>query len=203
LTAQIAGLNNKKQRLFMKEVIYLTKEEIQNINKKYMRESNETHHITSEGNLEEAINGPKKYFMGHELNATIGEKVFVIANSIARGHAFGEGNKRTATECVEIFLKKNGYEVNYYENLRSLIDLTVNYSGEDMEKLKAHFVIGLNRICGEIPVPIEYQNPEPLITPPTSPVESKSCKEWFSTTLSSSCALDSGDAVESLGDVMA
>ena len=59
------------------------------------------------GGLEAALNRPKNYY--HYKGASIPEMAAIYAYSIAGGHAFNDGNKRTGTKISEVFLIRNGY----------------------------------------------------------------------------------------------
>lgn len=44
----------------------------------------------------------------YEYCQTLGEAIYVLARSIAQGHPFADGNKRTTSMAVMEFLKRNG-----------------------------------------------------------------------------------------------
>lgn len=82
---------------------YLTREEIIALN----RETDGRGIIMNESNLQNAVTLPGFGFGGHDANPTVEEKVFVLARAISQGHPFQDGNKRTATNAVRLFLRHN------------------------------------------------------------------------------------------------
>lgn len=62
---------------------------------------------------------------GHfgEVPETIHEKAFHLMRLIASNHWFVDGNKRTALNSTELFYMVNGYELDYGEDIRSMLKL--------------------------------------------------------------------------------
>jgi len=62
---------------------------------------------------------------GHfgEVPETIHEKAFHLMRLLASNHWFADGNKRTALNSAELFYLVNGYELEYGEDIRSMLKL--------------------------------------------------------------------------------
>lgn len=62
---------------------------------------------------------------GHfdKVPETLHEKAFHLMRLIASNHWFVDGNKRTALNSTELFYMVNGYELNYGEDIRSMLKL--------------------------------------------------------------------------------
>lgn len=54
---------------------------------------------------------------------TIHEKAFHLMRLLASNHWFVDGNKRTALNATELFYLVNGYELDYGEDVRSMLKL--------------------------------------------------------------------------------
>lgn len=54
---------------------------------------------------------------------TLHEKAFHLMRLIASNHWFVDGNKRTALNATELFYALDGYELDYGEDLRSMLKL--------------------------------------------------------------------------------
>ncbi len=65
--------------------------------------------LRDEGLLESALSQPFQTFEGKELYPTITQKAARYAFGIASNHPFIDGNKRTATATLGLFLRRNGY----------------------------------------------------------------------------------------------
>lgn len=58
-----------------------------------------------------------------EKPSTIHEKAFHLMRLIASNHWFADGNKRTALNATELFYLVNGYELDYGDDVRSMLKL--------------------------------------------------------------------------------
>lgn len=78
-----------------------------------------------------ALYEPKQTFDKKELYPDILDKASCYMRSLARNHAFQNGNKRTALLVTVTFLEKNGYEViANSEKIYKLVEDVVNYQLE-------------------------------------------------------------------------
>ena len=59
------------------------------------------------GSLESALERPKQYLYYYKYD--VPKLAGVYAHSIAGGHVFTDGNKRTASRISEVFLIRNGF----------------------------------------------------------------------------------------------
>ncbi len=79
--------------------------------------------VSDEGLLQSAIARPQTSVMGEDAYPTLWDKAAALLHSLARNHAFVDGNKRTAWASAWAFLRLNGvdlpdvYDVDYAEQL--------------------------------------------------------------------------------------
>lgn len=63
--------------------------------------------VINAGNLDNAIGCQNRVLFGQAIFPTLAEKVGCLGFSLAQGHPFGDGNKRTASMAMELLVKKN------------------------------------------------------------------------------------------------
>lgn len=63
--------------------------------------------------LESAVLRPQSSAFGEDAYPSVPEKAGALFHSLARNHAFVDGNKRTSTVALILFLKLNGYRVTW------------------------------------------------------------------------------------------
>ena len=79
--------------------------------------------VADEGLLQSAIARPQASVFGDDAYPTLWDKAAALLHSLARNHAFVDGNKRTAWASAWAFLRLNGidlpdmYDVDYAEQL--------------------------------------------------------------------------------------
>jgi death on curing protein len=79
--------------------------------------------IADEGMLQSAVARPKASVFGEDAYPTLDDKAAAMLHSLARNHAFVDGNKRTAWAAAWAFLRLNGidlpdvYDVDFAEQL--------------------------------------------------------------------------------------
>ncbi|WP_343575618.1 type II toxin-antitoxin system death-on-curing family toxin [Mycobacterium sp.] len=79
--------------------------------------------VGDEGLLQSAISRPQTSVFGDDAYPTLWDKAAALLHSLARNHAFVDGNKRTAWASAWAFLRLNGidlpdmYDVDYAEQL--------------------------------------------------------------------------------------
>jgi death-on-curing protein len=79
--------------------------------------------VADEGLLQSAIARPQTTVSGDDAYPTLWDKAAALLHSLARNHAFVDGNKRTAWASAWAFLRLNGidlsdtYDVDYAEQL--------------------------------------------------------------------------------------
>jgi len=76
--------------------------------------------------LEAAVLRPSTSAFGEDAYPTVIEKAAALFHSLARNHAFVDGNKRTATIALIMFLRKNSVRVNWspIEALDFILDVS-------------------------------------------------------------------------------
>lgn len=90
---------------------YLTSEEVLILHDRVIEETGGAHGIRDLGLLIAAAERPRTSFGNKELYPGAFLKAAALFESIARNHAFVDGNKRTAVLAVARFLFLNGYTV--------------------------------------------------------------------------------------------
>ncbi len=79
--------------------------------------------VADEGLLQSAVARPQTSAFGDDAYPTLWDKAAALLHSLARNHAFVDGNKRTAWASAWAFLRLNGidlpdvYDVDYAEQL--------------------------------------------------------------------------------------
>lgn len=85
--------------------------------------------------LESSVIRPQSSAFGEDAYPTIPDKAAALFHSLARNHAFVDGNKRTATIATIIFLEHNGFHVdwNNEDALQFIIESATG--GHDVEEI--------------------------------------------------------------------
>lgn len=103
--------------------------------------------------IEFAIDYVKHGHFG-EVPETIHEKAFHLMRLLASNHWFVDGNKRTALNTTELFYLINGYELDYGEDVRSMLKLfSVRESLIDRD-------VGSEYLADQT-IPVEFDDPDP------------------------------------------
>lgn len=63
--------------------------------------------------LRSAVRRPYTFMFGQEIYPTVPDKAAALLQSLAYHHLFIDGNKRTATRAVVVFLRRNGYQTTW------------------------------------------------------------------------------------------
>jgi death-on-curing protein len=93
-------------------MIYLTVEEVIDLQEGIILVSGGSPGIRDQGLIESAVAQPKAAFGGQEFYSTLSEKVAALGYSLAMNHAFIDGNKRIAHAAIEAFLIRNKHELS-------------------------------------------------------------------------------------------
>lgn len=128
------------------EPLWLTPEEIIDINEYIVGETHEPFFVRSPELLHSAAARPQNHYAYGERD--IVTLAFVLLLGIAKNHPFGQGNKRTAFVAANVILQQNGYALDAPENeneLGALIeDLVEGKIGlDDFTKVLRPYVIAL------------------------------------------------------------
>ena len=91
----------------------LTKKQILLLHNELISEFGGIAGIRDEGLLDSAINAPFQSFDGEDFYPTLLEKASRLCYGIISNHPFLDGNKRTGTHVMLVFLNINGVYLNY------------------------------------------------------------------------------------------
>ena len=110
---------------------YVTPQEVLVLHARVLDESGGLHGVRDVGLLESACMRPQATFGGKQLYNTLFQKTAVLFESLARNHAFLDGNKRTAVTATAYFLHKNDYTLTATN--KELVDVALNVATGTME----------------------------------------------------------------------
>ena len=88
---------------------YLSVKEVLRIHYLIIAQFGGVHGVRDLGLLESAVARPQAGFGDFESYPELWDKAAVLLHSLAKNHAFLDGNKRTALLVIRLFLKRNGY----------------------------------------------------------------------------------------------
>jgi death-on-curing protein len=123
-------------------VRYLTAEQALFIHSRIIHETGGAHGVRDIGLFQSAMARPHATFDGRELYPDLFSKAAAFMASLARNHAFLDGNKRTAITATGIFLSMNNrrLEASQKELVQFVLEVAVgNISDREAAKwLKKH-----------------------------------------------------------------
>ncbi len=97
-------------REFLKlKIRYLTVEEVDWFHDRILEFTGGEHGVIAKGNLEFVLDRVKDVGEGLDQKASIVKKAGFLLHSLVTQHPFVNGNKRTAFEVVDAFLRLNGF----------------------------------------------------------------------------------------------
>ena len=102
-------------------MIQLTKKQILMLHKILIEKFGSVNGIRDENLLDSAVNAPFQTFGGEDLYSTLIEKAARLGYGLIKNPPFLDGNKRTGTHAMLVFLKINRAELNCGEE--DLIDI--------------------------------------------------------------------------------
>jgi len=79
--------------------------------------------VIDEGRIEAAVSAPFASFSGIYNYPTIFDRAAALWHGIANNHGFNDGNKRTATHSMLVYLGLNGIDLDYEQ--KELSDMAV------------------------------------------------------------------------------
>jgi len=85
--------------------------------------------------LEAAVLRPQASAFGVDAYETIPQKEAALFHSLARNHAFVDGNKRTSTVATILFLELNGYHVRWDDEAALNFIVEVATGQHDLESI--------------------------------------------------------------------
>ena len=109
---------------------YLSAEDIIRINEKVVGSQSTLRDLNR---LESAAHRPRQSLFGEDAYPTLMQKAAALLHSLVLNHPFVDGNKRTATIAIEIFLSSNGRAPrwNPAEALEFIIETAQGLHGPD------------------------------------------------------------------------
>lgn len=117
------------------EIVYITLEEILVIHEDQIDRYGGSHGIRELHLLESAIFRPQTTFSGEDLYPTIFHKAAALLHSLVLNHPFVDGNKRTATVSLIVFLELNGFSLKIDNKKLVKIILSVSIKEKTVEEL--------------------------------------------------------------------
>ena len=91
---------------------YLTVRHVLRIHQRVIERSGGDPALLDLGRLDSAVAQPRMTFDGQPLYPTLAEKSAAMAFSLSKNHPFQDGNKRTSHAAMEMFLLRNGHEID-------------------------------------------------------------------------------------------
>jgi death-on-curing protein len=92
-------------------VAFLSKAQVLRVHQRLIERFGGIAGLRDEAALDSALMRPQATFEGEDLYATPADKAAAMFHSLVVNHPFGDGNKRTAALCAELFLLVNGFEL--------------------------------------------------------------------------------------------
>lgn len=102
---------------------YLTREEVETINKFLALKYGFKHVVIKPGVLDLCIESPKRTVFGKEIYPNKIEKAAALMRELNKQHPFLGGNKRTAYVAATTFLDLNGYRLSLEKE--TIVDVSV------------------------------------------------------------------------------
>lgn len=110
---------------------YLNVEEILYLHFKLIEDFGGSHGVREESRLLSVVEAPKQEVFGEQQYTDIYQKAAVYMRNIIGDHPFIDGNKRTGTTVMGIFLNRNG--INLTAKVKSLEDFAVKIAVEHLD----------------------------------------------------------------------
>jgi death-on-curing protein len=132
---------------------YLSVDQVLRIHARVIAASGDDPTILDRGKIESAVAQPRMTFGGQPLYPTLAEKAGALAFSLNKNHPFQDGNKRTSHAAMEMFLLRNGHEINASVDDQEAMFLGVAAGTIGREQftewVKAHLIKRLRRSPAE------------------------------------------------------
>lgn len=117
------------------QTIFLTLEQVLVIHENQIGLYGGTSGLRDLALLGSAILRPQTTFGGEDLYPTLFEKAAALMHSLVLNHSFLDGNKRTGTVSVLVFLEINGYEIDVSQKQLIKVALGVESKKLDINQL--------------------------------------------------------------------
>ena len=103
----------------------LTKKQLLRLHSQLIAETGGVDGLRDEGMLESAMNAPFQSFAGEEVYLSLQQKAARLCFGLVKNHPFIDGNKRTGTHAMLVFLALNGIELDYTQEELSGVILSL------------------------------------------------------------------------------
>lgn len=113
---------------------YLTRVELMMINEEIIGRQSQLRDMDL---LESAVLRPMASAFGQDAYETVQEKAAAFFHSLLRNHVFVDGNKRTSTIGLIMFLRLNGYHITWEREAALQFILEAATGGHDLESITA------------------------------------------------------------------
>lgn len=113
------------------QIYFLDLEQVLVIHTDQIERYGGSHGLRDLGLLESAIYRPQTTFGGQDLYPSIFNKAAALFQSLIMNHPFVDGNKRTATTSVLVFLETNGYSLKVAQ--KELVKFVLKAEKEDLD----------------------------------------------------------------------
>ncbi|MCP4363170.1 MAG: type II toxin-antitoxin system death-on-curing family toxin [Chloroflexi bacterium] len=117
-------------------IIFPTREDIVRLNRYHIESTGGTYsggdNLRSSGSLEWVLDAIQYPLFGIDRYPTVVEKAAKLSWIISAGHIFHDGNKRTGTSVLMIFLQTNGYRLKATHE--EIINIIIRISSPDKAK---------------------------------------------------------------------
>ncbi|MDO8461149.1 MAG: type II toxin-antitoxin system death-on-curing family toxin [bacterium] len=117
------------------QIIYLTLEQVLLIHEDQIVRYGGSSGLRDVSLLESAIFRPQSSFGGEDLYLTIFDKASALMHSLILNHSFIDGNKRTGTASMLVFLELNEYRLHVSQKALIEIALKIESKKINMEEL--------------------------------------------------------------------
>ena len=104
---------------------YISMDEVLMLHRRIIETSGGSMGLLNRSGLESAVEQPRMTFDGQDLYPTVVEKAAALCFSLIQNHPFVDGNKRVGHAAMEVFLKRNGYEIDATVDIQEEIILGV------------------------------------------------------------------------------
>jgi death-on-curing protein len=124
-------------------MIYLSVQQIIEIHDALIEKFGGLNGMREKGLLESAVAAPMTAVFGKELHETVYNKAAAYLFYITKNHPFCDGNKRTATAAVLVFLRSNGKSIKYDPDEFLEFVVSISEGQTDLEIISYYF----EKIC--------------------------------------------------------
>ena len=104
---------------------YISIDEVLELHRRVIETSDGSMGVLNCSVLESAVVQPCMTFDGQYLYPTVIEKAAALCFPLIKDHPFIDGNKRVGHAAMEVFLKRNGYEIDATVDIQEEIILGV------------------------------------------------------------------------------